>query len=115
MTAAEAPVETTSTQISDTFSRRQVLDLPLASVNVNNLALLTPNTVDINTTGLNRAQVLQHQRCAMCGKTPIEDGIKLGRKVAKHIERRFFRPTGSRGHRHRHIHGSGAADAEQCD
>jgi len=59
VTAAEAPVETTSTQISDTFSRRQVLDLPLASVNVNNLALLTPNTVDINTTGLNRAQVLQ--------------------------------------------------------
>jgi len=52
-------VETTSTQISDTFSRRPVLDLPLASVNVNDLALLTPNTVDINTTGLNRAQVLQ--------------------------------------------------------
>ena len=59
VTAAQTPVETTSTQISDTFSRRQVLDLPLASVNVNNLALLTPNTVDINTTGLNRAQVLQ--------------------------------------------------------
>jgi len=59
VTAAEAPVETTSTQISDTFSGREVLELPSASVNVNNLALLTPNTVDINTTGLNRAQVLQ--------------------------------------------------------
>lgn len=59
VTAAQAPVETTSTQISDTFSRRQILDLPSASANVNNLALLTPNTVDINTTGLNRAQVLQ--------------------------------------------------------
>ncbi len=56
---AGAPVETTSTQITDTFEQRQVADLPLASVNVNNLALLTPNTVDINTTGLNRAQVLQ--------------------------------------------------------
>jgi hypothetical protein len=48
-------------------------------------------------------------------RTANEDGVKLGRKVAKHIERRFFRPTGSRGHRHPHIHGSGAADAEQCD
>ena len=54
-----APVETTSTQISDSFSRREILDLPSASINVNQLALLTPNTVDINTTGLNRAQVLQ--------------------------------------------------------
>ncbi|HXN21314.1 MAG TPA: carboxypeptidase regulatory-like domain-containing protein [Candidatus Dormibacteraeota bacterium] len=53
-----APVETTSTQLSGTFSRREVMDLPMASVNVNNLALLTSNTVDINTTGLNRAQVL---------------------------------------------------------
>lgn len=53
-----APVETTTTQLSGTFSRREVTDLPLASVNVNNLALLTSNTVDINTTGLNRAQVL---------------------------------------------------------
>src|SRR5581483_1765679 len=56
---AGAPVETNSTQVSETFSRREVLDVPIASVNVNNLALLTPNTVDINTTGLNRAQVLQ--------------------------------------------------------
>ncbi len=59
VTGALAPVETTSTQITDTFSTQQVLDLPLASVNVNNLALLTPAAVDINTTGLTRGQLLQ--------------------------------------------------------
>src|SRR6266850_2574367 len=59
VTDAAAPIETASSQLSGTFSRREVLDIPAASVNVNNLALLTPHTVDINTTGLNRAQVLQ--------------------------------------------------------
>jgi hypothetical protein len=59
VTEAGAPVETTSTQLTGTFSRREVLDLPLASISVNNLGLLRPNVVDINTTGLNRAQVLQ--------------------------------------------------------
>ena len=59
VTDVGAPVETTSTQITDSFSRLEILDLPAASVDVNQLALLTPNTVDINTTGLNRAQVLQ--------------------------------------------------------
>jgi hypothetical protein len=59
ITEAGSLVETNSTQVAKSFSRREVLDVPMASVNVNNLALLTPNTVDITTTGLNRAQVLQ--------------------------------------------------------
>ena len=59
VTEAAAPVETTSTQISEAFAQQQIITLPLASVDINNLALLTPNAVDINTTGLNRAQVLQ--------------------------------------------------------
>ena len=59
VTEVGASVEATSTQITDSFSRREILDLPAASVDVNQLALLTPNTVDINTTGLNRAQVVQ--------------------------------------------------------
>lgn len=59
VSGAAAPVETSNTQIAATFSQREVVDLPLATIGVNYLALLTPNTVDINTTGLNRAQVLQ--------------------------------------------------------
>ncbi|NDQ55571.1 MAG: TonB-dependent receptor [Acidipila sp.] len=59
VTDAGTPVETTSTQLSGTFTNREVLDLPLASTGVNNLGLLTPNVADITTTGLNRAQVLQ--------------------------------------------------------
>jgi hypothetical protein len=38
VTDAAAPIETASSQLSDTFSRREVLDIPAASVNVNNLA-----------------------------------------------------------------------------
>jgi len=59
VTDAGAPVETTSSQLTGSFVRQEVLDLPTATINVNDLALLTPNTVDINPTGLNRAQVLQ--------------------------------------------------------
>jgi hypothetical protein len=59
VTDAGAPVETTSSQITGTFARQEILDLPSATINVNDLGLLTPNTVDINPTGLNRAQVLQ--------------------------------------------------------
>jgi Carboxypeptidase regulatory-like domain len=55
---AQAPVETTTAQISETFGAREVVDLPVASGNVNALALLAPNTVDINTTGLTQGQLL---------------------------------------------------------
>lgn len=55
---AQAPVETTSAQLAETFTTREVLDLPLPSGNLNHLALLAPNTVDINTTGLSRGQLL---------------------------------------------------------
>jgi len=59
VTDAGAPVETTSSQLTDSFARQEILDLPTATISVNDLAPLTPNTVDINPTGLNRAQVLQ--------------------------------------------------------
>src|SRR5262249_43266559 len=59
VTEAGAAVEIASTQLTGMFSRREVVDLPLASISVNDLGLLRPNVVDINTTGLNRAQVLQ--------------------------------------------------------
>jgi Carboxypeptidase regulatory-like domain len=59
VTEAGAAAETASTQLTGVFSRREVVDLPLASISVNDLGLLRPNVADINTTGLNRAQVLQ--------------------------------------------------------
>jgi len=55
---AQTPVETTSAQIAETFGAREVVDLPVPSGNVNSLALLAPNTVDINTTGLTQGQLL---------------------------------------------------------
>ena len=59
VSGAVAPVETTSTQITTTFSREEVGNLPVASVDVNRLALLSPATADINTVGLTRGQALQ--------------------------------------------------------
>ena len=59
VSGAVAPVETTSTQITHTFSESQVTDLPVASVDVNRLALLSPGVADINTVGLTRGQALQ--------------------------------------------------------
>jgi hypothetical protein len=59
VSTAAAPVETASTQITNTFSDQQVADLPVASVDVNRLALLSPATADINTVGLTRGQTLQ--------------------------------------------------------
>ncbi len=55
---AQTAVETTSAQIAETFGAREVVDLPVPSGNVNTLALLAPNTVDINTTGLTQGQLL---------------------------------------------------------
>ena len=55
---AQTAVETTSAQLADTFGAGEVVDLPIASGNVNALALLAPNTVDINTTGLSQGQLL---------------------------------------------------------
>lgn len=55
---AQAPVETTTAQISETFGSREVVGLPVPSGSVNSLALLAPNTVDINTTGLTQGQLL---------------------------------------------------------
>ncbi len=59
VTGAVAPVETTSTQITATFTQSQVANLPIASVDVNRLALLSPGVADINTVGLTRGQALQ--------------------------------------------------------
>lgn len=59
VSSAVAPVEATSTQITDTFSGTQVENLPVASVDVNRLALLSPGVADINTVGLTRGQALQ--------------------------------------------------------
>jgi hypothetical protein len=56
--AASTPVETTSAQIGQNFSAREVVELPIPTSSVNHLALLAPNTVDINTTGLTRGQLL---------------------------------------------------------
>lgn len=55
---AQTAVETTTSQIAETFGSREVVDLPVPSGNVNSLALLAPNTVDINTTGLTQGQLL---------------------------------------------------------
>ncbi|MGH9334136.1 MAG: carboxypeptidase regulatory-like domain-containing protein, partial [Vicinamibacteria bacterium] len=55
---AAAPVETTDTQVGDTFETRLIIDLPTPSQDVNSLALLSPNVVDVNTTGLTRGQLL---------------------------------------------------------
>ncbi|HEV2386463.1 MAG TPA: TonB-dependent receptor [Candidatus Acidoferrales bacterium] len=76
VTGAVAPVETTSTQITDTFTSRQVLDLPVASVNVNNLALLLPATVDINTTGFTRGQLLQRVTTVVGGSVAAVGGSR---------------------------------------
>jgi hypothetical protein len=59
VSSAVAAVETTSTQITQTFSESQVTNLPVASVDVNRLALLSPGVTDINTVGLTRGQALQ--------------------------------------------------------
>ncbi len=55
---AATPVETTDTQVGDTFETRLIIDLPSPNQDVNSLALLSPNVVDINTTGLTRGQLL---------------------------------------------------------
>jgi hypothetical protein len=55
---AQTTIETSSSQIAETFGSREVVDLPIPSGNVNSLALLAPNTVDINTTGLTQGQLL---------------------------------------------------------
>jgi hypothetical protein len=76
VTTAEAPVETISTQITDTFTTEQVLDTPIASVNVNNLALLTPTAVDINPTGRTRGQALQQVSTVAGGSTAAIGGSR---------------------------------------
>lgn len=37
----------------------------------------TSTAADSQVTGALRAQVLHHQRCAMCGKTPLKHGVEL--------------------------------------
>ena len=59
VTSEAPPVETTSTQITSTFSTSQVSNLPVASLDVNKLALLAPAVADLNTVGLTRGQLLQ--------------------------------------------------------
>lgn len=76
VTGVAAPVETTSTQITETFTPQQVVNLPIASVNVNNLALLTPGTVDINTTGFTRGQLLQQVSTVVGGSVGAIGGSR---------------------------------------
>ena len=71
-----APVETTSTQITDTFSESQVTNLPLASVDVNRLALLGSGVADINTVGLTRGQSLQQVSTVVGGSVGAIGGSR---------------------------------------
>lgn len=68
------PVETSSTQLSQSYETRAVIDLPLPSADVNRLALLAPNTVDINTSGLTRGQLLNQQSTPVGGSVGAVGG-----------------------------------------
>lgn len=73
---AVANVETTSTQITATFSQDEVLNLPIASVDVNRLALLSPAVADINTVGLTRGQSLQQVSTVAAGSVGAIGGAR---------------------------------------
>lgn len=76
VSSAVAPVETTSTQITDTFSESQVANLPVASVDVNRLALLSSEVADINTVGLTRGQTLQQVSTVVGGSVGAIGGAR---------------------------------------
>lgn len=76
VSGAVAPVETTSTQITDAFSESQIANLPVASVDVNRLALLSPGVADINTVGLTRGQALQQVTTVVGGSVGAIGGTR---------------------------------------
>jgi TonB dependent receptor/Carboxypeptidase regulatory-like domain len=73
---AQTIVETSSSQIAETFGTREVVDLPNPSGNVNSLALLAPNTVDINTTGLTQGQLLNRVSSPVGGSVASVGGSR---------------------------------------
>jgi hypothetical protein len=76
VSTAAAPVETASTQITNIFSDQQVANLPVASVDVNRLALLSPAIADINTVGLSRGQTLQQVSTIAGGSVGAIGGVR---------------------------------------